>query len=64
MAGDEGTPGGGSDDRSGDMAARRRLRAALGAAELLPETTSDERPDGPGEDREQELLANLPPHHG
>ncbi|HQZ84018.1 MAG TPA: hypothetical protein PLB21_00120 [Actinomycetota bacterium] len=46
------------------LAARRRLQAALSDAELLPETTSDERPRSGMGNRDQELLANLPPHHG
>ena len=50
--------------RAARLAARLRLQAALRDAELLPETTSDERPRSGVGNRDQELLANLPPHHG
>lgn len=48
-----------------EAAAKRRLRAALDGVELLPETTSDDRPDPKRDDaHDAELKRNVPPHHG
>ncbi len=57
-------------DREQEAARRRRLAAVFGDA--LPESTSDERPDGWGERGsstggagDDEWLRNqVPPHHG
>lgn len=56
----------GDDEASRDDEAKRKLRAALDGVDLLPETTSDERPDAPIADgsRDAELRRNVPPHHG
>jgi hypothetical protein len=47
---------------------QRRRRAAERLGDLLPTTTSDERPEGWGErgpgSRDDELLRDVPPHHG
>ena len=46
----------------------RRRRAAERLGELLPRTTSDETDEGWGErgstSRDDELLRDVPPHHG
>ena len=48
--------------------AKRRLRAALDGVELLPEETSDDRiirrSTQAERDRDAEMQANKPPHHG
>lgn len=43
---------------------RRRLSEVFG--DVLPETTSDEREPGPGQDERGDdwLRAQVPPHHG
>jgi hypothetical protein len=56
-----------SDEAARKAEARRRLRAALDGAELLPETTTDERVQRPAKeerDRDAEMRRNKPPHHG
>lgn len=62
-----------SDEVTVDDAARqaaeqaRRRRAALLLGDLLPDTTRDERgEDGTsaGSHRDDELLRDVPPHHG
>lgn len=50
-------------------AARRRRDLDAVFGEVLPDATADERsldaPAGPGPDpREEELLRDVPPHHG
>ena len=50
-----------------DEAARRRRAAEL-LGDLLPDTTSDETDEGwsesGGTSRDEELLGDVPPHHG
>jgi hypothetical protein len=51
-----------------DAERERRRRAAELLGDLLPTTTSDETDEGWGESartsREDELLRDVPPHHG
>lgn len=52
-------------DEERAAAAKRRLRAALDGVELLPDETSDDRPEPTANDgRDAELKRNVPPHHG
>ena len=44
---------------------KRALRAALDGVELTPEITQDEmQPPAQDSNRDQEMVANKPPHHG
>lgn len=55
-----------------DAAAERRRRAAALLGDLMPEGTSDDRPDRSERDeggtsaqrRDDELMRDVPPHHG
>ena len=52
-------------DKEREEQAKRRLRAALDGVELLPEITSDDRPEPKRDDsHDAELKRNVPPHHG
>ena len=49
-----------------DAARRRRLRQQV-FGDVLPDTTTDERDQGagePGENGDEWLRSNVPPHHG
>jgi hypothetical protein len=48
-----------------ESADERRRRIAEVFGDVLPDTTSDERePEGPDEDGDTWLRAQVPPHHG
>jgi hypothetical protein len=60
-----------TEDEARKAEARRRLRAALADAELLPEETRDDRAlreqaqaERSDADRDAEFVRNKPPHHG
>ena len=60
-----------TDDEARRAEAKRRLRAALDAVELLPEETADDRvirqstqAQRSENDRDAEFVRNKPPHHG
>lgn len=55
-----------SSEREAEAARRRRAAALLG--DLLPDTSTDETDEGWGETpastRDEEMLRDVPPHHG
>ena len=60
-----------TDEEARKAEAKRRLRAALDGAELLPEETRDDRAireeaqaERSDADRDAEFMRNKPPHHG
>ena len=51
-----------SSDSDKKAQSAKRLRALLADVELAPEQTSDDI--APPTNRDQELIADVPPHHG